>query len=175
MPESEHNNRFQIGYALPLKRVAFFMTPSFVNHAKHQGIDFIPSKSPNHSLIINHHSTSSFTRYTLTKWRSISITTPSETPKLASSAMARKGGGSGEVEMPMDEFVDEVAKGMRQALVLRLFSFDMIIDENGSGYLVIDINYFHGYDSLDSYETFMTDFFAECHEIKSDRWRRGWC
>lgn len=78
--------------------------------------------------------------------------------QISNSAMVREGGGSGEVEMPGDEFVAEVAKGMRRALGLRLFNFDMIRDENGSGYLVIDINYFPGYEKLDSYETVMTDF-----------------
>ncbi|KAI3764253.1 hypothetical protein L2E82_14259 [Cichorium intybus] len=63
------------------------------------------------------------------------------------------------LDMPAPEFLVEVAKGLRQALGLHLFNFDMIRDDKRDGYLVIDINYFPGYEKLPSYETVMTDFF----------------
>ncbi|KAI3697699.1 hypothetical protein L6452_30796 [Arctium lappa] len=63
------------------------------------------------------------------------------------------------VKMPAPEFVSETANRLRQALGLQLFNFDMIMDEKGGGYLVIDINYFPGYEKLPCYETVMTDFF----------------
>ncbi|KAI3701380.1 hypothetical protein L6452_26403 [Arctium lappa] len=63
------------------------------------------------------------------------------------------------VKMPAPEFVSETDNRLRQALGLQLFNFDMIRDEKGGGYLVIDINYFPGYEKLLCYETLMTDFF----------------
>ncbi|KAL4586270.1 hypothetical protein LXL04_010905 [Taraxacum kok-saghyz] len=67
---------------------------------------------------------------------------------------------SGEkLKKPAPEFLAEVAKGLREALGLHLFNFDMIRDGEGDGYLVIDINYFPGYEKLPSYETVMIDFF----------------
>ncbi|KAD4982793.1 hypothetical protein R6Q59_002424 [Mikania micrantha] len=70
--------------------------------------------------------------------------------------------GSGEkVKMPSLEFVDEVAKGLRQALGLHLFNFDMIRDDKRDGYLIVDINYFPGYEKLPFFESVMTDFFIK--------------
>ncbi|GKB29697.1 inositol-tetrakisphosphate 1-kinase 1 [Tanacetum coccineum] len=92
--------------------------------------------------------------------------------QISNSALAvgdiGEGEGSGVVEMPGDDFVGEVAKAMRQALGLRLFNFDMIRDANGSGYLVIDINYFPGYEKLDSYETVMTDFLLNVMKSRAE-------
>nr|XP_043610733.1 inositol-tetrakisphosphate 1-kinase 1-like [Erigeron canadensis] len=77
--------------------------------------------------------------------------------QISNSAMA-----SDAVEMPATEFVANVAKRMREVLGLRLFNFDMVRDcHNGSGYLVIDINYFPGYEKLPSYETVITDFLLD--------------
>ena len=46
-----------------------------------------------------------------------------------------------DAEMSPTTFVSDIAKGLRQALGLNLFNFDVIIDTKaGSHYLVIDIN-----------------------------------
>ncbi|KAI3744032.1 hypothetical protein L1987_57104 [Smallanthus sonchifolius] len=80
--------------------------------------------------------------------------------KISGAVIAGDADNSDEkVKMPEPEFVDEVAKGLRQALGLRLFNFDMIKDDKSDGYLVVDINYFPGYEKLPSYESVMTDFF----------------
>ncbi|PWA84469.1 inositol-tetrakisphosphate 1-kinase, ATP-grasp fold, subdomain 1 [Artemisia annua] len=60
---------------------------------------------------------------------------------------------------PTPEFLDEVSKGLRKALGLHLFNFDMIRDDKTDGFLVVDINYFPGYEKLPNYESVMTDFF----------------
>ncbi|PSS32254.1 Inositol-tetrakisphosphate 1-kinase [Actinidia chinensis var. chinensis] len=65
-------------------------------------------------------------------------------------------------EMPPLSFVHDIANGLRRAMKLNLFNFDMIRDTSaGNRYLVIDINYFPGYAKLPSYETALTDFFWE--------------
>lgn len=84
--------------------------------------------------------------------------------RISGAAIAGEDGTSSnnsgaELKMPAPEFLDEVAKGLRQALGLHLFNFDMIRDGEGDGYLVIDINYFPGYEKLPSYEAVMVDFF----------------
>lgn len=83
--------------------------------------------------------------------------------QISNSALAgddnRSTEDSNEVKMPAPEFVSQTANCLRQALGLHLFNFDMIRDDKGSGYLVIDINYFPGYEKLPCYETVMTDFF----------------
>nr|XP_043625819.1 inositol-tetrakisphosphate 1-kinase 1-like [Erigeron canadensis] len=68
-------------------------------------------------------------------------------------------GSNENIEMPPPEFLDEVAKGLRTALGLHLFNFDMIRDNKKDGYLVVDINYFPGYEKLPCYESIMIDFF----------------
>lgn len=67
-----------------------------------------------------------------------------------------------EVEMPPREVVEEVARGLRKELELRLFNFDIIRDfcKNGK-YVVIDINYFPGYEKLPDYESVFTDFLLD--------------
>ncbi|URE17701.1 Inositol-tetrakisphosphate 1-kinase [Musa troglodytarum] len=66
-----------------------------------------------------------------------------------------------EPEMPPLRFLTEIARGLRQALGLRLFNFDVIRDVKiGNRYLVIDINYFPGYAKMPSYEKILTDFFC---------------
>lgn len=65
-------------------------------------------------------------------------------------------------EMPPLNFVNEIARGLRKAMKLNLFNFDMIRDAKvGNRYLVIDINYFPGYAKMPSYEIVLTDFFWE--------------
>lgn len=85
----------------------------------------------------------------------------------------------GEVDMPAMSFVEQVGQGLRQALNLNLFNFDLIRDsEDKDGYFIIDINYFPGYEKLPSYEYFLTDFFKDmmidetpkvcCHKRSSE-------
>ncbi|XP_078442268.1 inositol-tetrakisphosphate 1-kinase 1-like [Wolffia australiana] len=65
-----------------------------------------------------------------------------------------------EAEMPPLGFVTEVGRGLRLAMGLHLFNFDMIRDAKlGDRYLVIDINYFPGYAKMPSYEIALADFF----------------
>lgn len=65
-----------------------------------------------------------------------------------------------DVEMPPERFITDIARGLRQAIKLHLFNFDVIRDSRvGNRYLVIDINYFPGYAKMPSYETALTDFF----------------
>lgn len=67
-----------------------------------------------------------------------------------------------EVDMPAMSFVEEVGQGLRQALNLNLFNFDLIKDsEDKDRYFVIDINYFPGYEKLPKYESLLTDFFKD--------------
>ncbi|KAI3719633.1 hypothetical protein L6452_20535 [Arctium lappa] len=73
------------------------------------------------------------------------------------------------VEMPAPEFVVAVAEGLRVELGLRLFNFDMIRDEKGDGYLVIDINYFPGYEKLEGFEMVMTEFFLNVKESENQK------
>ncbi|KAK1425322.1 hypothetical protein QVD17_20673 [Tagetes erecta] len=91
--------------------------------------------------------------------------------KISGAVIAGDGENSGEkAKMPSPEFVEEVANGLRLALGLHLFNFDMIKDDKSDGYLVVDINYFPGYEKLPSYESVMTDFFLnvkKSQELKS--------
>ncbi|GMY06352.1 inositol-tetrakisphosphate 1-kinase 1-like [Fagus crenata] len=71
-------------------------------------------------------------------------------------------------EMPALEFVRELAKGLREAMGLRFFNFDLIRDSNdGNRYLVIDINYFPGYAKMPEYESVLVDFFLDVMQEKS--------
>ncbi|KAI3796450.1 hypothetical protein L1987_39121 [Smallanthus sonchifolius] len=65
------------------------------------------------------------------------------------------------VKMPAAEFVGEVAKGLKEALGLHLFNFDLIKDDKSEGYFVVDVNYFPGYEKLPFYESVMTDFLLD--------------
>ncbi|CAA2953716.1 inositol-tetrakisphosphate 1-kinase 1-like [Olea europaea subsp. europaea] len=72
-----------------------------------------------------------------------------------------------EAKMPPLSFLTEVANGLKSALKLHLFNFDVIRDSRvGNRYLVIDINYFPGYAKLSSYETILTDFFLDIVQRK---------
>ncbi|XP_010274276.1 PREDICTED: inositol-tetrakisphosphate 1-kinase 1-like [Nelumbo nucifera] len=65
-----------------------------------------------------------------------------------------------DAEMPPLSFITDIARGLRQAMRLHLFNFDVIRDARvGNHYLVIDINYFPGYAKMPCYETVLTDFF----------------
>ncbi|XP_038900807.1 inositol-tetrakisphosphate 1-kinase 1-like [Benincasa hispida] len=65
-----------------------------------------------------------------------------------------------EIEMPPEKVVTEVSRGLKEAMGIRLFNYDMIRDGNGM-YYVIDINYLPGFAVLPEYEPFLTKFFKE--------------
>ena len=72
-----------------------------------------------------------------------------------------------EAEMPPMEFVMELAKGLREAMGIRLFNFDLIRDSrDGHRYFVIDINYFPGYVNMPEYESVFVDFFCDVVQEK---------
>ncbi|KAF6991053.1 hypothetical protein CFC21_008177 [Triticum aestivum] len=76
----------------------------------------------------------------------------------------------GEDSMPPAAFVDQVARGLRQALGLHLLNFDMFaateLDDGGrQRYFLVDINYFPGFAKMPGYETALTDFFAEMIQV----------
>ncbi|KAM3411709.1 hypothetical protein ACQJBY_003396 [Aegilops geniculata] len=78
--------------------------------------------------------------------------------------------GKGEDSMPPAAFVDQVARGLRQALGLHLLNFDMFaateLDDGGRRrYFLVDINYFPGFAKMPGYETALTDFFAEMIQL----------
>ncbi|CAK9145307.1 unnamed protein product [Ilex paraguariensis] len=65
-----------------------------------------------------------------------------------------------DAEMPPISFIVDIAKGLREAMKLQFFNFDVIRDTSvGNKYLVIDINYFPGYAKMPGYESVLTDFF----------------
>lgn len=67
-----------------------------------------------------------------------------------------------QIEMPPLDFLHHIAQGLRQALKLHLFNFDMIRDSTLTGrYVIIDINYFPGYAKLPGFESMLTDFFMD--------------
>lgn len=73
-----------------------------------------------------------------------------------------------EAEMPPLSFITSLAQGLRREMGLNLFNFDAIRD-NGvrNHYLIIDINYFPGYEKMPSYEVVLTDFFSDVLRKKS--------
>ncbi|XVF52004.1 hypothetical protein PTKIN_Ptkin04bG0230500 [Pterospermum kingtungense] len=67
-----------------------------------------------------------------------------------------------DTELPPLSYMTDIAKGLRKAMNLNLFNFDVIRDNRfGNRYLVIDINYFPGYAKMPGYETVLTDFFCD--------------
>ncbi|CAK9309059.1 unnamed protein product [Citrullus colocynthis] len=70
-----------------------------------------------------------------------------------------------EIEMPPEKIVTEVSRGLKEAMGIRLFNYDMIRDWN-STYYVIDINYLPGFAVLPEYEPFLTKFFKEVAQKK---------
>lgn len=67
-----------------------------------------------------------------------------------------------DTEMPPQSFLADIAGGLRRALKLNLFNFDVIRDARfGNRYLIIDINYFPGYAKMPCYEAVLTDFFLD--------------
>ncbi|GMN30533.1 hypothetical protein TIFTF001_002843 [Ficus carica] len=72
-----------------------------------------------------------------------------------------------ETEMPPQSFLTDIASGLRRAMKLNLFNFDVIRDARfGNRYLIIDINYFPGYAKMPGYETVLADFFCDIMEKK---------
>ena len=72
-----------------------------------------------------------------------------------------------ETEMPPQSFLTDIASGLRRAMKLNLFNFDVIRDARfGNRYLIIDINYFPGYAKMPGYETVLTNFFCDIMEKK---------
>ncbi|KAK1430690.1 hypothetical protein QVD17_13624 [Tagetes erecta] len=75
-----------------------------------------------------------------------------------------------DVEMPPISLITNIACGLRKAMKLHLFNFDVIRDTKvGDRYLVIDINYFPGYAKMPGYETVVTDFFWDILNKKEAR------
>ncbi|KAG0561233.1 hypothetical protein KC19_9G047500 [Ceratodon purpureus] len=71
-------------------------------------------------------------------------------------------------ELPPANFIADVANGLREALGLRLFNFDVIKDSKaGNHFHVIDINYFPGYAKMPAYETVLTDFLLDLRHEKA--------
>ncbi|GLT95058.1 hypothetical protein SLE2022_127630 [Rubroshorea leprosula] len=71
-------------------------------------------------------------------------------------------------EMPPENLVMELAKGLREVTRLNLFNFDLIRDSRDKDrYLVIDINYFPGYAKMPGFESVLTDFFLDVAQKKS--------
>ncbi|XP_022757188.1 inositol-tetrakisphosphate 1-kinase 1-like [Durio zibethinus] len=65
-----------------------------------------------------------------------------------------------DTELPPHNFMADIAEGLRRAMKLNLFNFDVIRDTRFvNRYLIIDINYFPGYAKMPGYETVLTDFF----------------
>ncbi|PWA95954.1 inositol-tetrakisphosphate 1-kinase [Artemisia annua] len=65
-----------------------------------------------------------------------------------------------DAEMPPTSLINKIAHGLRKAMKLHLFNFDVIRDARvGNRYLVVDINYFPGYSKMPCYESVLTDFF----------------
>lgn len=84
----------------------------------------------------------------------------SQISNMASSGEVGDSVDANMAELPPAKFISDLAGGLREALGLRLFNFDVIRDTKvGNHYHVIDINYFPGYAKMPSYETVLTDFF----------------
>ncbi|XWS65047.1 hypothetical protein CRYUN_Cryun05aG0057300 [Craigia yunnanensis] len=76
---------------------------------------------------------------------------------------AGDGGGEGcdfdKTEMPPESLVKELVKGLKEELRLNLFNFDVIRDvKSKENYLVVDINYFPGFEKMPDFESVITDF-----------------
>ncbi|KAK1419208.1 hypothetical protein QVD17_28370 [Tagetes erecta] len=77
---------------------------------------------------------------------------------------------SEDAAMPPMSLITNIARGLRKAMKLHLFNFDVIRDTKaGNRYLVIDINYFPGYAKMPGYESVLTDFFWDVLNQKEAR------
>ncbi|CAM6127372.1 unnamed protein product [Calypogeia fissa] len=85
------------------------------------------------------------------------VSNMASTPEQSSEAVDEK---LSTAELPPAKFLSDIANGLRLALGLRLFNFDVIRDVRlGNHYHVIDINYFPGYAKMPVYESVLTEFF----------------
>ncbi|KAI3828717.1 hypothetical protein L1987_02826 [Smallanthus sonchifolius] len=77
---------------------------------------------------------------------------------------------SEDAAMPPMSLITNIACGLRKAMKLHLFNFDVIRDTKaGNRYLVIDINYFPGYAKMPGYESVLADFFWDVLNKKEDQ------
>ncbi|KAB5512331.1 hypothetical protein DKX38_029359 [Salix brachista] len=75
------------------------------------------------------------------------------------------GGAFDRVEMPPVDFVEEVAKAMKEETGISLLNFDVIMDaRDANRYLIIDINYFPGYEKIPNYESVLIEFLLNAME-----------
>ncbi|KAF3449393.1 hypothetical protein FNV43_RR10121 [Rhamnella rubrinervis] len=80
-----------------------------------------------------------------------------------------------DTEMPPQSLITDIAGGLRRAMKLNLFNFDVIRDARfGNRYLIIDINYFPGYAKMPGYETVLTDFFCDIVHKNDKEAEKGW-
>ncbi|XP_022131251.1 inositol-tetrakisphosphate 1-kinase 1-like [Momordica charantia] len=80
-----------------------------------------------------------------------------------------------DTEMPPLSFVTDIARGLRHAMKLNLFNFDMIRDSiNGNRYLIVDINYFPGFAKMPGYEKILTDFLSDVMWRKDREVVKAW-
>lgn len=73
--------------------------------------------------------------------------------------------GCDSVQGPPDWFLDQLAATLRNRLKLQLFNFDLVRPtkhnapgSKGADFLVVDINYFPGYEKLPNHASLMVDF-----------------
>ncbi|KAI3967940.1 hypothetical protein MKX01_027123 [Papaver californicum] len=91
-----------------------------------------------------------------------------------SGGMCNEVMGVEDARMPPDSLVTDIARGLRQAMGLHLFNFDIIRDSSiGNHYVVIDINYFPGYEKMPCYESVLTDFFCDLSQKKQNSLSEG--
>ncbi|XP_022963555.1 inositol-tetrakisphosphate 1-kinase 1-like [Cucurbita moschata] len=80
-----------------------------------------------------------------------------------------------DTEMPPLSFVTDIAKGLRHAMKLNLFNFDVMRDSNNRNrYLIVDINYFPGFAKMPGYEKILTDFFSDIMRMKDSELVKAW-
>lgn len=94
----------------------------------------------------------------------------SQVSNLAKEKEQGSGGDYSGVEMPSNDFVMELGRGLKEVTGLNLFNFDVIRDSKKKDrYLVIDINYFPGYAKMPGYESVLTNFFLHVYRKKNDQ------
>ena len=73
--------------------------------------------------------------------------------------------GAAAVLEPSEAFVRALAMGLKAALGLQLFNFDLIrVSGERDRFLVVDINYFPGIAKMPGYETTFSSFLRSCVE-----------
>lgn len=82
------------------------------------------------------------------------------------------------VESPPDWLLDQLAATLRNRLHLQLFNFDMVRPtkhnapgSKGADFLVVDVNYFPGYEKLPNHATLMVDFLQSLLRPEKDQQR----